>query len=74
MIGHRRGVLQRAAVLQVGRDPVRAESVVADPRADPDRLGAAPHHGVGVGLGSAVRVSRPGRGRSSGTAAEEVYS
>jgi hypothetical protein len=50
MIGHRGGVLERAAVFQIGGDAGRAERVVADHRADAGSLGPALHHRVRVRL------------------------
>lgn len=44
------GVFQRAAVLEVGGHPGRAETVVADAGCDPGGLRAAACHGVGVGM------------------------
>src|ERR1017187_7372142 len=51
MVGHGRGLLQRPAVLEIGRDAGRPETVVADLGLDPGRLGAPANHLVGVGLG-----------------------
>ncbi len=41
MVRHGGGFLQRAAVLQVGRDPRRPEAVVAQLGRDTDRGGAS---------------------------------
>src|SRR5262245_34864111 len=41
-------LLERAAVLEIGRDPRAAEGVVADLRGDASRLGATAHHLPGV--------------------------
>src|SRR3546814_16805748 len=51
MVRHRRGRLQRAAILQIGGDPGRAETVVADRRPDPGRRRAPAHPRAGVGVG-----------------------
>lgn len=51
MVRHRRGRLQGATVLQIGGDPGRAETVIADRRADPGRRRAPAHHRERIGLG-----------------------
>ena len=51
MIGHRSGLFQRAAVLEIGGDAGGAEGVVADLRLDPGGAGAAADHLIGIGLG-----------------------
>ena len=51
MVGHGRGLLQRAAVLQISRYAVGSIAVIADLRLDAGRLGAPSNHQVGVGLG-----------------------
>src|SRR3546814_8996992 len=51
MVRHRRGRLQRAAVLQVSGNPGRAERMVADRRADLGRHRASAHHRERIGLG-----------------------
>src|SRR4051812_19188346 len=64
VVGHGGGVLQRAAVLEVGGDAGGAEAVVADRGGDAGGGGAAADHGVGVGL-------RQGRaGELAGAAAD----
>ena len=50
MVLHLRCAFEHAAVLQVCCDAGCPEGVVADPRANPRRHGAAAHHRVGVGL------------------------
>jgi hypothetical protein len=59
VIGHRRRILQRAAAFQVRRDAGCAERVVADRRANPGRLGTAPHHRIGVRLRQRPRAQMP---------------
>jgi len=69
MVGHRCGLLQRAAVLEIGRDARRPETVVADLGLDAGRRGSPADHRMGVGLGQGsagdhrrhhpVRFSRP---------------
>ena len=51
MVGHGRGLLQRAAVLEIGRDAGGAKAVIADLGLDPGRRRAPANHRVGVGLG-----------------------
>ena len=51
VISHRRRVLERAAVLEVGGDPRRSETVIADPGLDTGGERPPSNHGVGVGLG-----------------------
>ena len=58
MVRHRGGLFERAAVLQVGRDPGRPEGVIADLRLDAGRRGAPADHGVGVRLGQGGRGQR----------------
>jgi hypothetical protein len=60
VIGHCRGFLPRAAVLQIRRDASRSETVIADRRRDTGRLGAATDHGVRI-----VLVHRRTREQSS---------
>jgi len=50
MVSHRRGLFERAAVLQVGGDPGRSKTVVPELCVDPGRGGAPTDHGIGVGL------------------------
>jgi hypothetical protein len=77
VVCHGRGVLERAAVLEIRGDARRAERVVVDPGADPRRERPAPHHRIGVGLrqrrvaeltrcraGSRERAARLARPRS----------
>jgi hypothetical protein len=47
---HRLGVFERAAVGEIGRDPGRPETVIADRRHDAGGFGAPAHHGPGIGL------------------------
>jgi integrase len=47
---HRRGLLQRAAVLEIRRYPSRSEAVIAELGFDPGRRGAPTDHRVGVRL------------------------
>ena len=44
VVGHGCRLLQRAAVLQVGRDARSPEGVIADPRGNPGRPSAAQAH------------------------------
>src|SRR5215470_11950981 len=46
---HLAGLLERAAVLEVGRDARAAEGVVAHMRGDAGRLGATAYHLPGIG-------------------------
>ena len=50
MVRHRRGRFQRAAIFQIGGDPGRAETVVADRRPDLGSRRAPAHHREGIGL------------------------
>ena len=59
MGGLRCGLLQRPAVLKIGRDTGRPETVVADPRLDPGLHGAPANHLVGVGMARELRVNWP---------------
>ena len=58
MVRHGGGLFERAAVLEIGRDPGRPERVVADLRLDVGRRRAAADHGVGIGLGQRRRRQR----------------
>jgi hypothetical protein len=51
MIGHSRSLFECAAVSQIRSDAGRTETVIADACVDLGRSGAAPDHGVGIGLG-----------------------
>jgi len=51
VVGHGRGLLERAAVFEIRRDACGAEAVVADESLDAGRRGAAADHGVRIGLG-----------------------
>ena len=51
VVRHCGGVLEGAAVLQVGGDAGRTERVVADLRADAGGDRAPANHRIGVGLG-----------------------
>ncbi len=50
VVRHRRGLFQRAAVLEIRRDPGRPETVVAEPGCDAGRGGAPTDHRIGVRL------------------------
>jgi len=63
--GHGLRVLERAAVRQLGRDPGRPKTVVADRRHDACGNRALAHHAPGVGLGHRLR----GEGDAEMTAA-----
>jgi hypothetical protein len=67
MVRHLRRLLQRAAVLQIRRDPGRSEAVVAELGRDAGRRSATADRGVGV----RVRQGRP-RGRLPLVAADRV--
>ena len=58
MVRHHGGLLERAAVFQVGGDSGRPEGVVPDLRLDAGRRGAPSDHGVGVRLGQGGRRQR----------------
>ena len=60
MVRHRRRLFQCAAALELGRDPGRPETVVADLRRNAGRLAASLHHIVGmpVGQGRVLSVQR----------------
>src|SRR5205085_1679620 len=50
MIRHCGRLLERSSVFQVGRDPGRPETVIAELRCDPGRHGAPADHRIGVRL------------------------
>ena len=51
VIGHGRGVLQGAPVLQIGGDPCRPKTMVAHLGRNPSRHRPPADHGIGIGLG-----------------------
>ena len=59
MVGHGSRILERAAILEVGRNPGGPEAVVADPGADASRERAPLHHEIGIGLGQGSAAQPP---------------
>lgn len=51
MIGHDRGILQRATIFQIGRNPCRPKTVIANLRFDVGRGSSPGDHRIGIGLG-----------------------
>lgn len=60
VIGHGRGVLQRTAIFQIGRDPRRAKGMVANRRLDSGGECPPAHHGMGIGLRQGIAAQLPG--------------
>ncbi len=61
VVRHLRGLLQRAAVLQIRGDAGRPEAVVAEPGGDASRSGTPADHGISVGLGQGRACERSPR-------------
>jgi hypothetical protein len=60
MVRHLRRLLQRAAVLQIRRDPGCPEAVIAKLGRDAGRRRASADHCIGVGLGQRRARQQPG--------------
>ena len=60
MIGHRRSVLQCAAIFKVGGDSRRSKRVISDQCLEACCQGPPAHHGMRIGLWQNGRAQLPG--------------